>query len=190
MSLNGPRGRGTIWRLPSGIELPLPERVHSPLYDSKPPYAQNDESFYQAGKGSWSKGFLIQDNGEDTVTQRRMLFVLSVIAELLRQNSKFYYPFTRKFLLTVFSIDAELLQCSPIKDNILAILSVIYENLSRQPKLVAKYSIQKELKQAVLGSYQLITEVYTLKVMDKAISNMINKGITISNEDFEKFKVL
>ena len=41
-----------------------------------------------------------------------------------------------------------------------------------------------------MGSYQLITEVYTLKVMDKAISNMISKGITISNEDFEKFKVL
>ena len=53
-----------------------------------------------------------------------MLFVLSVIAELLRQNPKFYYPFTRKFLLIVFSIDAELLQSSPIKDNILAILSI------------------------------------------------------------------
>lgn len=85
-----------------------------------------------------------------------MLFVLSVIAELLRNNPKFYYPFTRKFLLTVFSIDADLLQNSPIKKDILAILGVIYENLSRQPKLVSKYAIESNLKQAVLGNYKLI----------------------------------
>lgn len=55
-----------------------------------------------------------------------MIFVLSLIAELLRENPKFYYPFTRKFLHTVFMIDAELLQGSVYKNSILAILAVIY----------------------------------------------------------------
>jgi hypothetical protein len=55
-----------------------------------------------------------------------MLYVLSLIAELLRNNNKYYYPFTRKFLITVFSIDAELLHKSSIKKQILAILAVIY----------------------------------------------------------------
>jgi hypothetical protein len=55
-----------------------------------------------------------------------MLYVLSIIAE-------------RKFLLTVFRIDCELLQNSPRRNDILAILAVIYENLSRQGRLVNKY---------------------------------------------------
>lgn len=70
-----------------------------------------------------------------------MLYVISLIAELLRNNTKYYYPFTRKFLITVFSIDAELLHKSTMRKQILAILAVIYENLSRQPKLVTKYAI-------------------------------------------------
>jgi len=55
-----------------------------------------------------------------------MLYVLSVIAELIRENPKFYFPFTRKFLLTVFRIDYELLEKSARRKDILAILSVIY----------------------------------------------------------------
>lgn len=85
-----------------------------------------------------------------------MLYVLSLIAELLRNNPKFYYPFTRKFLITVFCIDAELLNKSAMKKQILAILAVIYENLSRQPKLVSKYAIEVHLKNAILGNYSLI----------------------------------
>ncbi len=68
-----------------------------------------------------------------------MLHVLSIIAELIRENPKFYFPFTRKFLLTVFRIDCELLQNSPRRNDILAILAVIYENFSRQGRLVNKY---------------------------------------------------
>lgn len=101
-------------------------------------------------------GKLLQDSDEDSKTQLRMLFILSLIAELLRNDPKFYYPFTRKFLITVFTIDSELLQGSPLKNDILAILAVIYENLSRQPKLIHKYNIESHLKLAVLGNYSLI----------------------------------
>lgn len=133
---------------------------------------------------------ITQEGGDDTKTQRRMLFVLSVIAELLRHNPKFYYPFTRKFLITLFSIDASVLEQSPLKSHILAILSVIFENLSRQSKLVSKYGMQESLKKAVLEGYSLIEEVFTLKTMDKTISNMVNSGIAISGEEFEKYQVL
>lgn len=119
-----------------------------------------------------------------------MLFVLSVIAELLRNNPKFYYPFTRKFLLTVFSMDAELLEKSPMRNQILAIVAVIYENLSRQPKLISKYSLETSLKQVVLGNYRLILEVSTLKTMNKTISNLTAKGITFSLADFHKYKLM
>jgi hypothetical protein len=55
-----------------------------------------------------------------------MLYALSIIAELIRENPKFYFPFTRKFLLTVFRIDYDLLQKSARRKDILAILSVVY----------------------------------------------------------------
>jgi hypothetical protein len=85
-----------------------------------------------------------------------MLYVLSVIAELIRENPKFYFPFTRKFLSTVFRIDYELLEQSPRRKDILAILSVIYENLSRQGRLVNKYAMMPNLKTSLLENYSLI----------------------------------
>lgn len=136
--------------------------------------------FTRLGKQLEVNSNYIQENSEDPKTQKRMLFVLSVIAELLRYNPKFYYPFTRKFLLTMFSIDAKLLASSPMKNQILAILAVIFENLSRQTKLVRKYDLENYLKQAVLESYSLIEELFTLKIMDKTIANLVSKGIAIS----------
>jgi len=79
-----------------------------------------------------------------------MLYVLSLIAELIRENPKFYFPFTRKFLLTVFRIDYELLEKSSRRRDILAILSVIYENFSRQGRLVNKYDMTNTLKTSLL----------------------------------------
>lgn len=119
-----------------------------------------------------------------------MLYVLSVIAELIRENPKFYFPFTRKFLLTVFRIDYELLQKSSRSRDILAILSVVYENFSRQGRLVHKYSMEKALKTSLLENYSLIEELFTLKVFNRAICNLATKGTAFSSQDFGKYRIL
>lgn len=119
-----------------------------------------------------------------------MLYVLSMIAELIRQNPKFYFPFTRKFLMTVFRIDNELLIKSPKRKDILAILAVIYENLSRQGGLVHKYNITNDLKRALMQNYQLIEELFTLKVFNKSIANLVSKGVNLTIADFSKYKIL
>ena len=119
-----------------------------------------------------------------------MIFVLSLIAELLKENPKFYYPFTRKFLTTVFTIDAELLANSPFKNNIMAILGVIYENFSRQPKLIRKYSMEENLKSSLLRSYYLIEEIFTMKIFNKTISNLVNKKIYFSVAELKKFQLV
>lgn len=85
-----------------------------------------------------------------------MLYVLSIIAELIRENPKFYFPFTRKFLVTVFRIDYDVLEKSTKRKDILAILSVIYENFSRQGRLVNKYNMSSMLKTSLLENYSLI----------------------------------
>jgi hypothetical protein len=58
--------------------------------------------------------------------------------------------------MTMFRIDNELLLKSPKRKDILAILAVIYENLSRQGRLVNKYNITNDLKRALLQNYELI----------------------------------
>lgn len=119
-----------------------------------------------------------------------MLYVLSIIAELIRENPKFYFPFTRKFLLTVFRIDYELLQGSARCKDILAILGVIYENFSRQGRLVNKYSMTDILKRALLENYSLIEELFTLKVFNRAICNLATKGVSFTTQEFTRYQVL
>jgi|JI6StandDraft_1071083.scaffolds.fasta_scaffold55994_2 hypothetical protein len=119
-----------------------------------------------------------------------MLYVLSIIAELIRENPKFYFPFTRKFLLTVFRIDYELLQGSSRRRDILAILAVIYENFSRQGRLVNKYTMTDTLKRALLENYALIEELFTLKVFNRAICNLATKGVSFATQEFTRYQVL
>lgn len=85
-----------------------------------------------------------------------MIYTLSVLAELIRANPKVYFPFTRKFLNNLFLIDENCLILSQHRRDILAILGVLYENLSRQIKLIEKYEMVNTLKNAVLTSYCLI----------------------------------
>ena len=119
-----------------------------------------------------------------------MLYVLSVIAELIRENPKFYFPFTRKFLTTVFRIDYELLEKSARRKDVLAILSVIYENFSRQGRLVNKYKMLPTLKTALLENYSLIEELFTLKVFNRAICNLASKGLAFTSQEFTKYRIL
>ena len=119
-----------------------------------------------------------------------MLYVLSVIAELIRENPKFYFPFTRKFLTTVFRIDYELLEKSARCKDVLAILSVIYENFSRQGRLVNKYKMLPTLKTALLENYSLIEELFTLKVFNRAICNLASKGLAFTSQEFTKYRIL
>ena len=92
--------------------------------------------------------------------------------------------------MTMFRIDNELLIKSPKRKDILAILAVIYENLSRQGRLVNKYNITSDLKRALLQNYELIEELFSLKVFNKAIANLVTKGVNFSVADFTKFKLL
>lgn len=132
----------------------------------------------------------LEDDNHDVGVEFRMLYSLSVLAELIRENPKVYFPFTRKFLSNIFLIDEQCLNASPHKRNILAILGVLYENLSRQLKLLEKYSMVDTLKNAILGTYSLIDELFTLKVYNKSIMNLVQKGVIFSSEEFQKNQIL
>ena len=44
-----------------------------------------------------------------------------------------------------------------MKDSILAVLGVVYENLSRQGRLLNKFGMVKEFKRVVLANYRLVS---------------------------------
>jgi hypothetical protein len=90
----------------------------------------------------------------------------------------------------MFRIDYELLQKSTKKRDILAILSVVYENFSRQGRLVNKYDMVKSLKASLLENYSLIEELFSLKVFNKAICNLASHGVSFSSQEFSKYKIL
>lgn len=72
----------------------------------------------------------------------------------------------------------------------MAILAVIYENFSRQGRLVNKYDMTATLKTALLENYSLIEELFTLKVFNRAIVNLATKGVAFSSQEFRKYRLL
>jgi hypothetical protein len=120
-----------------------------------------------------------------------MLFVLSMIAEMIKQEPRLHFPFTRKFIINVFSIDRELLEQSTFKSRIIAILAVIYSNLSKQSRLVKKLDVGKGLKCALLDIFSLIDESFSMKLFNQAILNLQSKGVvTFTTVELAKHKVL
>lgn len=43
---------------------------------------------------------------------------------------------------------------------------------------------------AVLSNYRLIEEIFTLRTMNKTISNLVSKGINFTVADYHKYQVM
>ena len=67
---------------------------------------------------------------------------------------------------------------------------MIYENFSRQGRLVNKYNMMGMLKTSLLENYSLIQELFTLKVFNRAICNLATKGLVFSTQEFTKYRLL
>jgi hypothetical protein len=74
-----------------------------------------------------------------------------------------------------------MLENSPHKDKILAILAVIYNNLSSQYRLVGKLDVEKQLKNALLSNYALIAEIFALKLFNRAVLSLASKGVLFTS---------
>ena len=112
----------------------------------------------------------------DSKAEIRMMYVLSTIAELIKECPKINFPFNRKFLQSVFLIDEELLEASPYRKQILAVLGVIYENASRQAKLLKKLDLVREFKTAVLSNYHIVEEGFSARLFNKSLYNLALQG--------------
>lgn len=82
--------------------------------------------------------------------------LLSVIAELIKEAPQLQISMKKNFLQSLLLIDGELLGVSPMRKNILAVLGVLYECISKQSKALKKFELLKQFKNAILSNYSLI----------------------------------
>ena len=99
----------------------------------------------------------------------------------------FKFPFRIKFLKNFFLIDRELLELSPYKNNILAILAVIYENLSSQPRLLKTFKFTDKLKSSILENYSLNEEIFSIRLFNKAIYNLLKHNQQFTQAEIRKY---
>lgn len=78
---------------------------------------------------------------ESEQQQHRLLFVMSLLAEIARRNQRVKLPFTRKIVQAMLSFDCQHLEHSHYRPQIITILAVLLENLSKQGKAAAKLAV-------------------------------------------------
>lgn len=67
-------------------------------------------------------------------------------------------------------------ECQP---KLLAIFAVIYCNLVGQPQLLKELKMAKRLKQIILENYNLVEEVFTLKLLNQSIMQLQMKKLAV-----------
>lgn len=77
----------------------------------------------------------------DDQSQYQLVFLMSFMAEIVRKNQKVKLPFTRKIVLAMLSFDSTTLKESGFGSQIIKILAVILENLTKQGKAAAKLGV-------------------------------------------------
>lgn len=102
---------------------------------------------------------------------QRLLFLASVLAEFVRQQSNLQLPFTSEFLTQLFEIEVEDIPLE-YRSQMLTVLAVLYNNLIHQSGSITRLKVGNKLKAAILANYPLVEEALTLKLFNRAILNL------------------
>jgi hypothetical protein len=117
-------------------------------------------------------------------SQHQLVFLMSLLAEISRKQEKVRLPFTRNIALALLSFDLNTIDESHKGNQILAILAVLLENLSRQGKAVVKLGVEEQLKKGLLLLTSRVDELFTLRILLKAIRQLPHPNFT--REELEK----
>lgn len=84
---------------------------------------------------------LYKDLNSDPDSENKILFVLSLLAEIIRKERVVKLPFTRKIVQALLSFDIDALSKSVRGEKIKVIISLLLENISKQGKLAVKLRV-------------------------------------------------
>jgi hypothetical protein len=120
--------------------------------------------FYRTFKGM---------NDENEENQLQLIFIMSLMAEISRKSEKIKLPFTRKIVLAMLSFDENCLKESAYGPQIIKILAVLLENLTKQGKAAVKFGVESQLKNGLLLLISRVDELFTLQILLRTIKNLL-----------------
>lgn len=77
----------------------------------------------------------------DKADHEELLFVISLLAEVLRKNSSIKLPFSKKTVLGLLAFDPETLEKVKGKNQIMTVLAILLENMSKQGRLMVRLGV-------------------------------------------------
>lgn len=115
---------------------------------------------------------MIENHPKSEEIEFAMIKVLCLVSQLINDNPKFRFPFNKKFVANIFLIDAELVEASSRRKEILRVISVIFLALTKRIKLLKEFGMLRRLKIIVLENYSLVEEIQTIRRFNSAIKNI------------------
>jgi len=101
--------------------------------------------------------------------QEYILFLLSILAEIVKQYPHVRLPFAKKTALCLLSFDEQTLQVARGSHQIVLILMTLMENMARQGRLMVRLGVEKQLKQGLLLLISKVDEYSALRISLRAL---------------------
>jgi hypothetical protein len=112
-----------------------------------------------------------------------MLHVLSLLAEIVRQNPAAKLPFTRKIVLALLTFDLESVGSAAGGQQVIAILATLLANQAAQPKLMLRLNVHHELKLALLQLLAKAQTPTTLRLLLQSLRAVLTAAkLSVSRE--------
>ena len=101
--------------------------------------------------------------------QEYILFLLSLLAEIVKQHPNVRLPFAKKTALCLLSFDEQSLLAVKGNNQIVMILMTLMENMARQGRLMVRIGVEKQLKESLLLLISKVDEYSALRISLRAL---------------------
>ena len=113
--------------------------------------------------------------------QEYMLFILSLLAEIVRIDNQIRLPFSKKTVLSILNFD----ECAILETKgghqIMMILMIIFENMAKQGKLMVRLNVEEQLKRGLLLLIGKVDEYSALRISLRTLLELEAKAkVTIT----------
>jgi hypothetical protein len=130
---------------------------------------------------------LYKEIGSEKERLENILFVISLLAEILRKNSSIKLPFSKKTALSLLTFDSNTLDNAKGKYQIMMILVILTENMARQGRLMKRLGVHEQLKEGLLLLISKADEFSALQILLRALLELQSKlSLTVTSQELDQ----
>ena len=128
---------------------------------------------------------------ENAGEQEKMLFLLSLLAEITRQNNQVRLPFSKKTVLSLLNFDESAIFQIKGAHQIFMILMILFENMAKQGKLMVRLGVEEQLKRGLLLLIGKADEYFALQISLRTLLELEAKAkVNISTRELEQTGII